>query len=57
MVPTAGVVESRGASPLARLFSLVAVGDLVSVALTERSGVDPMPVDVIQDLKARLAQE
>lgn len=56
-VPTAGVVHSRGSGPLARLFSLVIVGDLVSVALTERSGVDPMPVDVIQDLKARLAQE
>jgi glucose/mannose-6-phosphate isomerase len=57
MVPTAAVIESRGTSPVARLFSLVAIGDLVSVALTERSGVDPMPVDVIQDLKARLAQE
>jgi glucose/mannose-6-phosphate isomerase len=56
-VPVAGVVESRGSGPLARLFSLVIIGDLVSVALTERSGVDPMPVDVIQDLKARLAQE
>lgn len=57
MVPTAGVVESRGSGPLARLFSLVVVGDLVSVALTERSGADPMPVHVIEDLKSRLAQE
>jgi glucose/mannose-6-phosphate isomerase len=57
MVPTAGVVESVGVGPLARLFSLVAIGDLVSVALADRSGVDPMPVDVIQELKARLAQE
>lgn len=57
MVPTAGVVESRGSGPLARLFSLVAIGDLVSVALSERSGADPMPVDVIEDLKSRLAQE
>lgn len=57
MVPTAGVVESAGVGPLARLFSLVVIGDLVSVALTERSGVDPMPVHVIEDLKSRLAQE
>lgn len=57
MVPIAGVVESRGTSAIARLFSLVAIGDLVSVALTERSGVDPMPVEVIEDLKARLSQE
>lgn len=57
VVPIAGVVESRGASAIARLFSLVVIGDLVSVELTDRSGVDPMPVDVIQDLKRRLAQE
>jgi glucose/mannose-6-phosphate isomerase len=56
-VPIAGVVRSRGTGALARLFSLVIIGDLVSVALAARSGVDPMPVDVIQDLKARLAQE
>lgn len=57
LVPVARLVGSRGSGTLARLFSLVVIGDLVSVALAARSGTDPMPVDVIQDLKARLAQE
>lgn len=57
LVPTAGVVASRGTGSLARLFSFVAIGDLVSVALADLTGVDPMPVDVIQNLKARLAEE
>lgn len=55
-VRIAGRVEARGAGTLARLFSLVVVGDLVSVALAEAAGVDPMPVEVIEDLKRRLAQ-
>jgi glucose/mannose-6-phosphate isomerase len=53
----AGEVHSTGSGPLARLFSLMVVGDLVSVAIAERAGADPMPVDVIEDLKKRLAQE
>ncbi|HSM02120.1 MAG TPA: bifunctional phosphoglucose/phosphomannose isomerase [Acidimicrobiia bacterium] len=55
-VEVAGEVASRGEGVLARLFSLVIVGDLVSVALAERSGVDPMPVEVIEKLKKRLAE-
>lgn len=55
-VRIAGRVETRGAGPLARLFSLVVVGDLVSVELAERAGVDPVPVDVITELKRRLAE-
>jgi glucose/mannose-6-phosphate isomerase len=53
----AGEVHAVGESPLARLFGLVAIGDLVSVAIAERAGADPMPVDVIEDLKTRLAKE
>jgi glucose/mannose-6-phosphate isomerase len=52
----AGRVGTRGAGPLARLFSLVAVGDLLSVVLAERRGVDPVPVEVIENLKRRLAE-
>jgi glucose/mannose-6-phosphate isomerase len=52
----AGRVGARGAGPLARLFSLVVVGDLLSVALAERAGVDPVPVEVIENLKRRLAE-
>jgi glucose/mannose-6-phosphate isomerase len=53
----AGEVHSVGSGPLARLFSLIVIGDLVSVAVADRAGADPMPVDVIEALKRRLAQE
>ncbi len=53
----AGEVVSTGTSALARLFSLMVVGDLVSVAIAERAGTDPVPVTVIENLKQRLAQE
>lgn len=56
-VPVVGDVVSRGDGVLARLFSLVVIGDLVSVSLAEKAGVDPVPVDVIEDLKRRLADE
>ncbi len=57
MVDGAEVVASRGISTVARLFSLTVVGDLVSLALAERSASDPMPVDIIEDFKIRLAGE
>ena len=53
----AGRVGTRGAGPLARLFSLVVVGDLLSVLLAERSGVDPVPVEVIEKLKKLLKEK
>ncbi len=55
-VRIAGHVDSRGAGPLARLFSLVVVGDLVSVLLAEGAGIDPAPVVVIEKLKKMLAE-
>ena len=55
-VAIAGEVTAQGEGVLARLFSLVVVGDLVSVALAEKAGVDPMPVEVIEELKKRLAE-
>jgi glucose/mannose-6-phosphate isomerase len=48
-------VRSSGTSRLARLFSLVLTGDLVSVYLGLLRGVDPTPVAVIDRLKASLA--
>ncbi|MDX1690541.1 MAG: bifunctional phosphoglucose/phosphomannose isomerase [Acidimicrobiia bacterium] len=57
LVTTAGEVWSTGSGTLARLFSLSVIGDLVSDALAARAGVDPMPVDVITELKERLARE
>ncbi|MEP6972848.1 MAG: bifunctional phosphoglucose/phosphomannose isomerase [Actinomycetota bacterium] len=48
-------VHARGTSSLARLMSLVIVGDLTSVYLAIARGVDPTPVPVIERLKAALA--
>jgi glucose/mannose-6-phosphate isomerase len=50
------VVESRGESPTERMLSLVLLGDLVSVYLAVLRGVDPTPVEVIERLKAELAE-
>jgi glucose/mannose-6-phosphate isomerase len=49
------VVSSRGVTAVERVFSLVLLGDLVSLYMAVLRGVDPTPVDVIEDLKARLA--
>jgi glucose/mannose-6-phosphate isomerase len=46
---------ARGDSRLARLFSLVQLGDYVSFYLALLYGVDPTPVQALQDFKARLA--
>jgi glucose/mannose-6-phosphate isomerase len=48
-------VHARGTSALARLMSLVMVGDLTSVYLAIGRGVDPTPVPVIERLKGALA--
>jgi len=48
-------LQTRGTSPLARVFSLVTLGDHVSFYLALLRGVDPTPVDVIQRLKRGLA--
>ena len=48
-------VTARGASALARLFSLVQLGDYVSFYLALLYGVDPTPVGAIQDFKVKLA--
>jgi glucose/mannose-6-phosphate isomerase len=48
-------VTTRGSSTLARVFSLVQLGDYVSFYLSLLYGVDPTPVDAIQAFKRRLA--
>ena len=48
-------VATRGSSRLARLFSLVQLGDYASFYLALLYGVDPTPVGAIQDFKAKLA--
>lgn len=50
-------VRSQGESLLARIFSLVHLGDWISFYLAVLNGVDPTPVEVIQHLKSELAKE
>lgn len=58
MPRAAGVHEVAGCgeSRLARLLSLVYVGDLTSVYLAYLRGVDPTPVEAITALKARMTE-
>lgn len=56
-VPVIGEVWSQGESRLARMASLALIGDLVSVHLAEQEGVDPVPVEIIENLKALLNEE
>jgi glucose/mannose-6-phosphate isomerase len=49
------LVAASGSSRLARLFSLVQLGDYMSCYLALLYGVDPTPVDAIQAFKASLA--
>lgn len=50
----AGEVWSQGESTLARMMSLVAVGDLVSLGLAKYTGTDPEPIEQIEYLKRRI---
>jgi glucose/mannose-6-phosphate isomerase len=49
-------VRARGTGRLARLFSLVLMGDLVSIYLACLRGVDPTPVEVIDAVKRGLGE-
>jgi glucose/mannose-6-phosphate isomerase len=51
-----GEVRSAGTGPLARFFSLAAVGDVASVFMAEESGVDPTPVATLEEFKTMLAK-
>lgn len=48
--------ESEGDTPTARLLESVMVGDLVSVELAERRGVEPEPVEVLRRFKQELGR-
>jgi glucose/mannose-6-phosphate isomerase len=50
-------VWAEGESALSRLYSLIYLGDLVSVYLALLNGVDPTPVERIQLLKQKLREE
>jgi glucose/mannose-6-phosphate isomerase len=49
-------VSTRGKNPVERVFSLVLLGDLVSLYVAVLRGIDPTPVTVIERLKAQLAE-
>lgn len=49
-------VRSQGETLLARLFSLIYLGDWVSYYLAVLNGTDPSPVPVIENLKKQLAK-
>jgi len=48
-------LETRGQTTIERVISLVLLGDLVSIYLATLRGVDPGPVQLIEQLKAELA--
>ncbi len=50
-------VWSEGDSELARLYSLIYLGDFTSAYLAVLNGVDPTPVDRIIQLKQKLKEE
>ena len=50
-------VHSKGAVRLERMFSLIQVGDFTSYYLAVLNEVDPTPVEVIEELKARLGEK
>jgi glucose/mannose-6-phosphate isomerase len=49
-------VESRGESLLARMLSLVVLGDFVSCYMAIAKGVDPTPVAIIDLFKKKVGQ-
>ena len=49
-------LETQGRNAVERVFSLVLLGDLVSIYLAVLRGIDPAPVTVIDRLKEQLAE-
>jgi glucose/mannose-6-phosphate isomerase len=49
---TVAAVEAAGESAIERLLEAVMLGDLVSLALADARGVDPLPIEAIDKLKA-----
>jgi len=49
-------IEAAGETPAERLLWTVMLGDLVSLAIAAARGVDPLPIEAIDDLKAALGR-
>ncbi|MEO0071400.1 MAG: bifunctional phosphoglucose/phosphomannose isomerase [candidate division WOR-3 bacterium] len=54
--PNMILIKGEGQLPLTRLFSIIAIGDLLSVALAKRRSVDPMAIPRIDELKKMLKE-
>jgi glucose/mannose-6-phosphate isomerase len=50
-------VSPKGKSQLAKMMYLMCLGDLTSCYLAVKRGIDPSPVDIIKELKKRLAEK
>lgn len=50
------IITSRGQTAVERVFSLILLGDLVSLYMAILGGLDPTPVEAIETLKAELAR-
>lgn len=55
-VDLVGEVAAQGEGLLARLWSLISVGDVASVVMAELAGVDPTPVEVLEEFKIALRE-
>lgn len=49
-------VRAAGEGPLAQLFDLIFFGDMVTLHMSQNEGLDPGPVPILDDFKARLRQ-
>ncbi len=50
-------VTIDGSTPLAKIFSTIVRGELVSYYLAMEYGIDPTPIEIIEELKKRLAED
>jgi hypothetical protein len=59
VAPTAHAVitaEAEAETRTARMMELVMLGDLLSIEVAERRGVDPGPIDAIGELKEKMGR-
>ena len=50
-------MRAEGEGALAQLFDLVLFGDFVSLHLAYEDGIDPGPIPVLDEIKARLSTD
>ena len=49
-------ITAVGKLPLTRMMNLTIIGDLVSIELAKLNGIDPTPVEIIENLKIELSK-